>query len=339
MTGTVAVVEYGPRLEDQHRDFTREMWPTKVRRSDPGYIRWKFRSAGEETVPGLLLAVEGLSVLGQLGVLPVTLATPVGPVAGCWACDLMVSPRARGRGVATALFRAALERSKLIVGSDASPGAHAVMSRLGFVEQLGPWRLLFPLAPRQVARFVTHRGRGPVRRLVSLLFAVGLWGWTAITPRQRRGDGGPREWRRAVDTLLDREVPEGWWGVVHDEEFWRWRFAPPERFRRAVYGYEAEGTASAIVEVDERSASVSDWRAAGRSQASRVIGPAVEAARRAGGTMVRAYAQTPHERRWLMSLGFVPRSSRVRVLVDPRVDRALLGKPWRYTYCDSDENI
>jgi len=55
--------------------------------------------------------------------------------------------------------------------------------------------------------------------------------------------------------------------------------------------------------------------------------------------MVRAYAQDTAERRWLVSLGFVPRRSRVRILFDPRIDHAAAARPWRYNYCDSDENI
>lgn len=339
MSRPLGVVEYASRWEEPHRAFARRMWPDKRRRSDPAYVRWKFRSTGAGPVEGLLLAVDGEEVLGQLGLLPATLVGPGGHLDGCWACDLMVDPAARGRGIATALFGAALDRDRYIVGSDPSPGADAVMTRFGFHPAPGPWRMLFPLRPVDVARMAAGSRPGVRGRVTAHLLPIALGLWTAVTPRRRSVPAGGGDWRQAAAVLARHSPAAESWAVLHDAEFAAWRFAAPPPFDRTVSGFVDGDRAAALVEADGTSASLVDWRAPSRGAASRVVGPAVDAAARAGGTMVRAYAQDPSERRRLVSLGFVPRRSRVRILVDPRIDRTAAARSWRYTYCDSDENI
>jgi len=339
MTREAKIVVYDAPYEESHREFARSMWPGKRRRADPGYVRWKFRGPAAGAVSGLLLAVDDGVVLGQLGLVPTRLSGPDGTRDVQWACDLMVDPAARGRRIASSLFRSALERDALVLGSDASAGADAVMTKLGFKEVLGPWRMLFPSRPAAVARLVA-RGRsgllGPLLRAV-LPFALGAF--KTATPRSGDRTHRCQQWRSAADTLAAATPSGGWTGIDHDREFFEWRFQYPEGFHRDVVGIDDGRGGAALLEPSPDQSSLSDWTADNRAAGARVIGEAAAAAAEVGSGWIRAYAQTTRERRMLVSLGFVPRRSRVRILVDPRSPAHLMRARWRYTYCDSDENI
>src|SRR5260370_18278785 len=64
------VVPYSEAYEQGHSNFAAKMWPTKRRRKDATYNRWKFRGAERGPVDGLLLAIDDGRGIGQLGLIP-----------------------------------------------------------------------------------------------------------------------------------------------------------------------------------------------------------------------------------------------------------------------------
>lgn len=216
------VVPYSRDLEAAQAAFATRHWPRKKRRWTPGYLRWKFRGTPEDPVDGLLLAAIDGRVVGQLGLIPVSLALDGAAHPAQWACELMVDPEFRRQRIGSLLFEAALSRPMITLGSDPSTLADAAMTSLGFASLWGSRKMILPLRPLHAVR-----QRMPRRlRLLSPLLATILR--PLIVARLLRVRSTSPAHVAAIDTwsaVADRIAPPSAAepGVLHDASFLSWR--------------------------------------------------------------------------------------------------------------------
>lgn len=332
------IVPYSEAVEESQAALAQRMWPTKRRRRDPRYLRWKFRGPARGEVPGLLVAVLDGRVVGQLGLIPAKLRVDGRELDCQWACDLMVDPDVRRQGVASRLFDSALGRGMVTLGSNPSPAAEATMLRIGFCSAVGPWQTLLPVRLDEV---LTWKLPPPLRRLSPVLARVGQ---PVLRAHQRRlasaSDGGVRQvhWPDAVPLVEHGQAESAAQPhIVHDEDFLTWRCEGLTGFAPEMSGLRVDDS-YALFEAAASRTFAYDWRAASAEETRVLMGRLLREARAAGSSIVQAYAQNDTERDWLRQSGFLVQRTRVSVLYHPA---EALGSwtTFRYSIFDSDGNL
>lgn len=328
----------GAHAEGQ-RALARRMWPAKERRRDAAYLRWKFRGPATGEVPGLLVALDGDTVVGQLGLIPVDLAVDGEVLPAQWACDLMVDDRLRLGGVGTALLRAGMEGRRITLGSEPSPAADVAMARAGFRPIPGPTKMALPI---DLSHVLEWKLRGPARPLARPLGALAA-PWTAWRLRRltRARPGRPaeaRDWRELVPRVARREAAVARPHVVHDAAFLEWRASGLPGFAAELSALAVGDDGYALYEPAGSNLYVHDWHAASAGEAAALFRELLGAAWEAESRTVRAMAQNAREVAWLRGLGFLAQRRPVHVIHYPAAP--LAGRE-RFHYCifDADGNL
>ncbi|WP_083925453.1 GNAT family N-acetyltransferase [Psychroflexus tropicus] len=141
----IEIVNYSPTYEKQHFEFATRMFGKRRKRRNPDYIYWKFRGEPGKELPSFKLAVEKGEIIGQLGLIPCYLKVGMKSIATQWACDLMVDPAYRGKGVAKLLYESAHQQKPITLGSDPSPSAEKSMLRSGYKKLKSSTKQFIPI--------------------------------------------------------------------------------------------------------------------------------------------------------------------------------------------------
>jgi GNAT superfamily N-acetyltransferase len=339
---TVTVAPYEERLQAAHERFVGRMWPSKRRRRDARFIRWKFRGPVQGAVNGLLLAVSGNEVVGQLGLIPASLRIDGERVACQWACDLMVDATLRRRGIASLLFDAALARGIVTLGSNPSTAADVTMQRIGFRSLDGPAMAVFPLRPAHVVSWKMPARFAPANGVVGAVLRP-FFRWRG---RRLYADGGHRQeavkrgpWRTVAGLVAEQQGRQTEPLIVHDEEFLDWRCEGLSGFADPLVALHMQKGSYAIVGAARPYFYVFDWFAWSWDEFIGLFSTIRAMASEARAMTLEAYAQVPEERSWLRRAGFLFMRHPCKILCHPPA-RFLPRHPrMRYSIIDSDGNL
>lgn len=339
---TVTVAPYEEHLQAAHERFASRMWPSKRRRLNVRFNRWKFRGPAQGPVDGLLLAVLKSEVVGQLGLIPASLRIDGESVACQWACDLMVDSTLRRRGIASLLFDAALARGIVTLGSNPSRAANVTMQRIGFRSLDGPTIGAFPLDPAHVVSW-----KMPAR-FAALTGAVGAafrpyfrWrGRRLFEDDARRLDTVTRgSWQTVAGMVAEQQSRQTEPLIVHDKEFLAWRCEGLQGFAEPLDALHTRRGSYAIVGVARPYFYAFDWFARSWEDFVDLFSTIRAMAGDARAMTLEAYAQGPEERSWLRQAGFVLLRHPCEILCHP--PSRLLPRHTRmlYSIFDSDGNL
>lgn len=171
MNKAIEIVNYSPAFEEQHYSFATRMFGNRRKRRNPDYLYWKFRGKQGEELSSFKLALSDGKIVGQLGLIPCKLNLNGQIVESQWACDLVVDPDFRGKGVAKLLYQAAHDQKPITLGSDPSPAAEKSMIRAGYRKlkssnkQFIPIFLGLPLRMKGVNLKILDNVRNPFLKL------------------------------------------------------------------------------------------------------------------------------------------------------------------------------
>ncbi|MGB5982884.1 MAG: GNAT family N-acetyltransferase [Nonlabens sp.] len=169
----IEIVNYCPAIEEQHYSFATRMFGNRRKRRNPEYLYWKFRGKQGEELTSFKIALSNGKIVGQLGLIPCQLNLDGQIVDSQWACDLVVDPDFRGKGVAKLLYQAAHDQKAITLGSDPSPSAEISMLRAGYKKlkssnkQFVPIFLGLPLRMKGVNIKILDKVRNPFLKLYS----------------------------------------------------------------------------------------------------------------------------------------------------------------------------
>ena len=333
---------YDETLYEAHARFAARMWPTKRRRREWRYNRWKFRGPERGPVEGLLLAVSGGEVIGQIGLIPVTVDVDGERIACQWVCDLMVESAYRGKGIASLIFETALARGMVTLGSNPSPAADVSMRRTGFRRLEGPRIAVLPLDATHVLGWrIPARVAWMTRVLAPIANLVFQW-------RSRQ--------LRAVAKGANPAISEGDWHlveqevaraqsafaepfIVHDGEFLRWRCEGLEGFTLPLHALKTPAGSHAIIGLAAPSFYAYDWAAASWAEFLLLFSGIHAHAVRAGAKTIQVYAQNAEEEAWLRRAGFVLLRRPFFILCHPPERFFPRFGRMRYSVFDSDGNL
>lgn len=336
-TSGIDVVEYDDRWEAAHTRFAGRNWPGKARRADPAYLRWEYRRSEGGPVPGVLLAVDGDEVVGQVGMIPGEAYVDGAVVPIQWTGNLMVDSEHRRRGILTTLFEVALDRPVITLGTDPSPSAAATMAKVGFSRADSSDLMVLPLAAgavlaarypqaRPVKRILDVAGTPIVRRLTRELRAA-----------QRTGLAQVCTWRDVVDDVLAAET--AWTGPhsVHREDFLRWRCGGFPPWAREVDAVRTADGSFALLERAGDRMLVLHWHATSAEEAAALMGRVLYVAQSYGVNHLQAMAIDRTEVSLLTTLGFRTRRTPTDLWCYPA--GALGGERFAVQGYDTDQNL
>lgn len=331
------VVPYSEIYSSAHSDFARRMWPNKIRRSDETYIRWKFRGPARGPVEGLLLAVIDDQVVGQLGLLPATLQIGTKVVAAQWACDLMVDPAVREKGIGSMMFAVGMSRNMVTLGSDPSRLADITMSRIGFNPLAGPTKMVLPLNLEQSLGWVVQSNWAwSVPLLASLLNP--FWALrNRLYARKTNGAVTLGSLEDAIPRVSANQQRLAIPHICHDREFLTWRYGVAIAANIQTLITQAGGYA--ICEATPTYFYVYDWHAVDSNDADAILTKVLRLASAANCHTISICANDAQERKDLKRHGFLSMRKPLKVIYYPQGSFAADQTTIHYCLYDSDGNI
>jgi GNAT superfamily N-acetyltransferase len=209
----IEIKRYSPDYENAHIAFAQKYW-TKKRRLTPDYIYWKFRGAPGQELNAFILAFDGAKVVGQFGMVPCQVIIDKIVIDGQWACDLMVDPNYRGKGVAEKLYDFAHQNKPITLGSDPSPAAEKSMVKKGYLSLDGPRKFVFPIKIGEIFKLkgISNRflNKIPNPFLFVLLFCK----------NNKFKEIAVNEFAQLNDSTVDSNLQ-----CSYDASFYKWRFS------------------------------------------------------------------------------------------------------------------
>lgn len=339
--GAVRVAPYDDALEEAHARFALRMWPTKRRRREPVYTRWKFRGPERGEVPGLLLAVLDGEVVGQTGLLPVDVAIDDARARGQWVCDLMVDAALRGHGVAARLYESAMARGMVTLGSNASPSAVVSMQRAGFRMLTGPQIAVLPL---EASHVLSWKVPAPLRALVPLASAAARPFLRRRAERLiRNGERAGRvervTWKEVAPLVAARQARMATPRIVHDEDFLRWRCSGLAGYVEPLTALRANDGSYAIVGTGAPYFYLFEWGAESDAGFAAVFGAAIRLALEVGALTMETLAEEEVQAVRLRRLGFLLLRRPVSILWHSVAHAPPVDARMAYSLFDSDGNL
>jgi GNAT superfamily N-acetyltransferase len=333
----IEVVEYDDRWAVAQTAFAARCWPGKGRRGDPTYLRWEYRADEVGPVPGLLLAVSGDEVVGQLGMIPGEAQVGERRLPIQWIGNLMVDPDHRRRGISTAIFERALDRPVVTLGRDPSPSAAPMMETVGFSRADSSDLMVLPLSAGEV---VGTRYPG-LARWSRALDVVGAPVLRRLQRALRDAQSDPTAqvctWRDVVDDVAASEAATSRPHAVHDEAFLRWRCAGLPPWVREVDAVRTARGSFALLERRSAELAVLHWHAVDVGEVAPLMGRVVYLAGAYGAAYVEAVAVDAEQVEALASLGFRARRTPIDLWCHPA--GAVGGDRFAVQGYDTDQNL
>ena len=334
------VVLYSEDYREAHVEFATRVWPTKRRRRDENYLRWKHRATEQGPINGLLLAVVDGKVVGQLGLIAATMKIGTGVYPCQWLCDLMVDSSMRRKRVGSLLLATAMVRDVVTLVCNPTHLANLSMLRLGFQPLTGPRYMMLPVKLSLVLNWKLPEF---LKSVIPLLSGLGqplaTMRCRAITKANRKVEAVSCGWRDAVPLIEAKQASTTDPQVVHDLEFLKWRcsglgaFSPElEALRTESGGYAVVGSAPPFFDVY-------DWSANDPDDFAAIFHGIYNLAKKSNSEIVRSLAQDDREESWLKGAGFIPTRSRCNVLCYPPDKLVPNYQNFHHTMFDSDESI
>lgn len=340
MSNLYRIAPYSEDLAAAHTEFASRLWPTKRRRREEVFQRWKFRGPAQGEVANLLLAVGDEGVIGQVGLIPADLSLGGVVQPAQWVCDLMVDTQHRGQLVSVSLLKRAMANGRVTLGSNPSPAADVVMARLGFQTLVGPRIMVLPLRVAFVLSWkVPARYRSIIGPLGALLGPVAAVRRRRVTAARTRVASEPCTWRDLVPLICRREQAIEAPHIVHSEDFLAWRCPGLQGYNREVVAFQTPAGGYAIAEPTTGTCALLDWYAPDRDNMLALFKSVVALARDNRSQAITALAQSPGDVQSLQQAGFIAMRHPVKVICHPA--RLFVPPNDRFHYCryDADGNL
>ncbi len=236
MNNEVHIENYAPQYAESHYEFATKMFGARRKRRNSDYLYWKFSGQEGKEIENLKLAVINDNVVGQLGLIPCRINIDGKVVDSQWACDLMVDPDYRGKGIAVQLYNAAHKQKVITLGSDPSPAAEISMIRAGYKKlqssnkQFIPINLGLPLRMKGYPVKWLDRVKNPFL--------------SKFMKKKYRGEFDKVNTIDTDQTEVFKLDKPGQVYIERDREFKNWRFESFKDYYPGIQLYKLRGTST-----------------------------------------------------------------------------------------------
>ncbi|MBK8982158.1 MAG: GNAT family N-acetyltransferase [Ignavibacteria bacterium] len=334
----IQITPYSDELVKLHEEFCIKVWPDKKRRRSEKYNRWKFRGKEKGDVNGLLIAVSEGKVIGQLGLIPVRLKYGKEIFDAQWACDLIVDPELRKKGIGNLLFEYGIKRNMVTLGNNPSPNAKALMLSKGFKHIRSAARMTFPLDPSDLLNWVL-----PSR----LKFLSGISGkitmpYFNIKRKKYKSEKTEFEYCDTIATApiislcqTERDQAE----ILHDIEFLKWRVDGLENFSHRLETMKSGEKSYAVHSHFHPYYNVYDWNCTDEKLFNDMLSEIFTAAVKSGAKTIQIMANNPIEEKLLKEAGFI-RSRNTETVIQSSPGKSIdSAEYFHFSYYDTDNNL
>ncbi|MDN5205386.1 GNAT family N-acetyltransferase [Fulvivirgaceae bacterium BMA10] len=336
----IDVVSYSELYESSHTAFATKMWPKRIRRRVPEYNRWKFRGPEKGEVETLLLAVSGERVVGQLGLVPVNFRVKGKIYKTYWTVDLMVDPDFRRRGIASKLYKRAIENCDIAVANGSNEGGSGAMIKLGFEKIKGPKKMLFPIDFRAVLSFKLSEKYDALVPFMAIL-AKPLYFFRSIKLHTTNTKNIRQvSWKELIEDVKkfqdELELPH----PHHDKDFMHWRCSNFKDFNKEPRAIRTKDGSFAIYTKASNSLYVYEWHSVNEKDTTELYAYLLKEAKAFKVATISTVCNFEEDEVFLKKLGFIPmrKTLSTQLFHPPNHEFNHLGK-FYYSLYDADENI
>lgn len=333
---SIVIEKYSPDHESAHRDFVLATYGNRRKRMNPDYIKWKFGEDNNGTSPNFVLAVDKSNneVVGQIGYIPCNLK--IGPwiVPAQWAGNLMIRPEYRGKAIGSLLYRYGEERL-FTIGSNPSPSAKKSMTRAGFKISESGSMFFFP----SKIKTIIHKKGISLGKYIDNF----TWPFKWIVPAYGNDlqEISFSDFLAVYDQLM---VNDSQIRVVHDEAFWNWRGKSYKDYHTPSYFYGEQEVYCFVVRYMNDSIIIEDLVAANLKGYRKSIRAIIGLLKREKKSEILLIENNRKFYFALRMFGFLKYATPTSIIYSvegcsEQIRHALQTTKFRYTLCDSDENL
>jgi len=286
----------------------------------------------------LLLAVNEGKVIGQLGLIPVRLKYDKEIFEAQWACDLLVDPGLRKKGIGNLLFEDGMKRNMITLGNNPSPKAKSLMLAKGFKHIKSAARMTFPLDPSDLLNWVLPSKLKFLSeisgKILKPYFNIKRKKYNAEKSEFKYCDAGE------IAPIISKYQSERKQAeILHDNEFLEWRVNGLENFSHRLETMKAREDSYAVHSHFLPYYNVYDWNCSDEKIFIEMLSEIFNEAVKSGAKTIQIMANNPFEEKLLKDAGFLrPRNTETVIQYSPgkSIDSA---EYFHFTYYDTDNNL
>jgi hypothetical protein len=209
--------------------------------ADASRLRWDWQHrrnpSNRNGQPGIWVAREGPTVVGQYPTIPVRVSMKGLEIDGAWGADALVAPERDRQGLDEALLRAWDRNSGAVLAVGVSAGSRAVLDRMRWPESRVVPCLVKPLTRRAMRLpFVPT----PLNRVISAV----TYPIVQVVARSKplRAECEPiRRFDSSFTNLWERLAPKFDLAVRRDAPYLNWRYVEPPHVRYSIVALRRQG--------------------------------------------------------------------------------------------------
>ncbi|WP_346755408.1 hypothetical protein [Splendidivirga corallicola] len=316
------------------------MWPHKIRRRVPEYIRWKFKAADSGEVDNFFLAIDQGMVVGQVGLVHELFKIGDDLYNTYWIVDFKIHPERSGEEIAPRLFKKAIEGKDIVMVNDPDEDGLNLMKKIGFREIEGPKKMLFPINFHKVLAMKLSARKRFIIPLLSFFVEPFYYLQTFKIQSYKPKKVEQVNWKTLVPDIQilqkDLELPHS----VHNEDFLNWRCSTFKDFNKEPKAIKTENGSFAIYIQTSNSLYVYEWFAHDKQDTLELYSYMLKEAKLLGLTTISTVSNFHHQEHNLKYLGFIAMRKTLSTQLYYPPDHRLSKYPkFYYTLYDADENI
>lgn len=287
---------------------------------------------------GLLLALSGKKVIGQLGLIPVKVKYGADKYDAQWACDLMVDPDYRKKGIGRLLFDEGLRRDVITLGNNPSPAAESVMMKRGFKRIESGKAMIFPINTVHLLKWAM---KGKFQFAVPLLgkFVQPYFASRLKKAKKMKSSFRKCKWEDLIELISVTQGKIRNPLICHDNEFLSWRAKGIERFSPEFSAAKSENESYVLYSSFHPYLNIYDWHCGNAGDAAEMISYVFHETDEFNSEIVQLIVNDPNEEEWLSGLGFVKARNSEKII--HYSEENVLGSATKFcfTLCDADVNL
>lgn len=251
-----------------------------------------------------MLAIDGKEVAGQIGLIPVKLKYRENIFDAQWACDLMVLPEKRKRGIAKKLFTEAIKRDVISIGNNPSPAADVVMKKIGFKAIPSGRTMIFPINSEHILKWAL-KGKYEFAVLSLNKIIQPYFNFKRKKIRDGKTDFKKCRWESVSDLISADERGISAAHILHDKEFLEWRANGYDRFSKRIEAAVNDNESYLLYSPIKPYINIFQWNCKDPEDIKKMTSFILEEAIQSGSEMIQIISNNPGDEEILGAIGYV----------------------------------